>query len=190
MLKFMIFAGVAMMVIGLGAVVARKKPNGSSWFADKFGESWESSFAGMWLGWKMVAVGAILVYFALSQKGGARIFTETSILGTLAVIGSIVAMIAKSTDSGRAWFAKKLGDNWEKDLKVQFLGWPMMVGGLFMWLPDHLWWDAVKFLGVFIAFWIWRFFDNKKKASSTIITPPPPAFTEAVGGEGEATPHS
>lgn len=181
MLKFLVVAGVIMMIVGLGAVVARKKTNGHSWFAGKFGDEWESSFAGFWLGWRLVALGAILTYFTFTQRGGARIFTETSVLGTIAVIGSLVAMIAKATDSGRAWFATKFGESWEKDLKVQFLGWPMMMGGLFMWLPDHLWWDAVKLIGVFIAFWIWRFFDNKKKATSTIVTPPPDASATVDG---------
>ena len=52
---------VATIVVGVVAVVAKKNEDGKAWFKEKFGEKWEEKIFIRFLGWPMVAIGALMI---------------------------------------------------------------------------------------------------------------------------------
>lgn len=90
------------------------------------------------------------------------IFAPQALLGTLAIAAGFTVLVLKSCKEGRAWLAEKLGENWQKRIFIQFLGWPSIVVGFLMFLPDHFWMDVLK-LGIgFVIFIFWKRWYDKK----------------------------
>jgi hypothetical protein len=161
MVKVFILVGILMSLVGLAAMIARKNEATNRWLGTKLGAEWESGLAGMWLGWRLIALGAFLVYFEIAQKGGIRVLTPSSVLGTIALATSFAMMIACDRPSGQVWLEGKFGKEWKTHFIVKFMQKPLFITGLFMWLPDGWWLDAFKL--VFAVFATWMIFVFKDK---------------------------
>lgn len=178
MLKFFIFIGIITSIVGLIAAVARKKPENQAWLASRLGTDWETGFIGLWLGWRLVAVGAFLIYFEITQHGGVKMFAGTNIVGTLVIAFSLVVMAMHDMPSGRVWLEKKYGAGWDKKFVARFLQVPLFCVGLGMWIPNG-WWSIIYKLcfGVIAAWVIFvmkdkGFFEKKKSTEAdTAATP-------------------
>jgi Ca2+/Na+ antiporter len=172
MYKIMLLLGIVAIILGAGAVIARKKENGRSFMAEKFGEGWEAGLVGIWLGWRLIALGIVLMAFPAEHLSIGRLFSAGSIMGTITIVAGITFIVMRHNQNGIKWFENKFGSNWQSSVFVKFMDWPMLIAGATMWFPDIWWKDIMRFAGIFIAFWVYMTFFAGKRASKDTGMPP------------------
>lgn len=170
--KFMFFVGIVAIIIGAGAMIAKGKKEGQSFMSDKFGTGWETSIAGIWLGWRLVLLGAVCVMFSWQHLTLGSLFSGGHLVGTVSVLAGITFIMMRHNPAGLAWFEKYFGAGWRTNIFARFFDWPLLAAGIAMWFPDKDWYDVLKLFGFFIAFWLWTMFGGKRASKSTGNAPP------------------
>ncbi len=169
--KLTFILGLVAIVIGLGAMIAKNKKDGLTFLADKFGDGWESSLAGIWLGWRLVALGMVCLMFSWQHLTLGSLFSGGHLVGTLSILAGIIFIMMRHNPSGLVWFEKYFGAGWRTNIFARFFDWPLLAAGIAMWFPDKDWYDVLKLFGFFIAFWLWTMFGGKRASKSTGVPP-------------------
>ena len=169
--KLMFIMGVVAIVIGAGAMIAKNKKDGLSFMADKFGTGWETSLAGIWLGWRLVVLGMVCLMFAGQHMSIGALVSGGSILGTASIIAGMVFIMMRHNASGIIWFEKYFGAGWRTNIFSRFLDWPLLVAGIAMWFPDTYWRDIPKLIAIFVIYWLWTIFGGKRASKNTGAPP-------------------
>lgn len=88
-------------------------------------------------------------------------------LGLIVLVAGITCVILKRSEGGRTWLEKNFGKTITKEGVIgKFFGWPMVLTGILLALPDRYWAEIWNFGFCFLAYVAYYlFFWNKNRKS-------------------------